>query len=85
MSVLVMVLTKRALVETGEQRSPYKAPARMAPPVQKILISMAEAMLAQITPIVAAVPKEVPVRVETTAHRINVSNIKTDGWISFEA
>ena len=68
-SVLVSSATKRALVETGEQRSPKKTPDKTAPPTRSMGMFMAAAIVVQITPMVAAVPKAVPVRKETAQFR----------------
>ena len=55
----------RELVETGDQRSPKKAPAKIAPPTSMGLSPMVLAMVIHTTPMVAAVPKEVPVSTDT--------------------
>ena len=65
--VPVREATKRTLVDTGEHRSPKKAPERMDPPRSKGEMPRAFPMAAQMTPMVEAVPKEVPVRKETRA------------------
>ena len=65
MLVWVSSETSRALVETGEQRSPKNTPDSTAPPTSTRSTSMVAAMVAQMTPMVAAVPKAVPVRMDT--------------------
>lgn len=65
----------------GEQRSPKKAPDKIAPPVNAGLIPIAFERVMQITPRVAAAPKDVPVRNETRQHSRKVIRIKTDGII----
>ena len=84
-SVPVVSATKSALVETGEQRSPKKAPDRTAPPISRISTPSALPIAEQITPIVAAVPNEVPVRYETAQHRINARGRNAAGRMSFAA
>ena len=84
-SVFVSSLTRIALVETGEQRSPKKIPARIAPPVYIEGIPLLSAMVIQITPMVAALPKEVPVRKETRQHRRKEASSMTDGLHMAEA
>ena len=54
--------TSRALVETGEHLSPQNTPDNIAPPITTGSILNASPMVIQIEPIVAAVPKAVPVR-----------------------
>ena len=51
--VRVSVATSAAADESGEQRSPTKAPAMMAPPTMAGLAFMAVAMVMQMTPMVA--------------------------------
>ena len=77
--------TSRALVDTGEHLSPKKAPDKTAPPVSIGLTPIVEPMEAQITPIVAEVPKDVPVRTESPLLRRKVIRRKTDGRIRVEA
>ena len=62
MPVFVMSATRRALVDTGEHLSPKKMPERMAPPVRAGLMPRALPMVMHITPIVATLPNDVPVR-----------------------
>lgn len=81
MFVSVIAATSRALVDTGEQRSPKKTPERIAPPVSTGETSMAVPIAAQMTPIVAAVPKEVPVRTEITQLSRKVISRKIEGRI----
>ena len=83
-SVCVTSATRVALEETGEQRSPKKAPDRTAPPSKNGGILIVEAMTEQITPMVAAVPKEVPVRKESIAFKRNVIIRNTEGISNLE-
>ena len=85
MSVQVSVETSSALVETGEHRSPKKTPERIEPPVKTGLIPSAEAIVAQTTPIVAAVPNEVPVKKDMAQLSRNVIRRKMEGRISLDA
>ena len=66
--VLVSELIRRALVLIGEHRSPQNAPEITAPPEIRIGMPILLAIVIHITPIVADVPKAVPVRNETKAH-----------------
>ena len=61
-SVFVRSETRSALVETGEHLSPKNTPDSTAPPASTGLIPMDSAIVMDITPTVAALPKEVPVR-----------------------
>jgi hypothetical protein len=81
----VIPATSNALVDTGEHPSPKKAPDKTAPPVSIGLTPIVEPMEAQITPIVAEVPKDVPVRTESPLLRRKVIRRKTDGLIRVEA
>lgn len=85
MFVFVIAATNKALVETGEQRSPKKTPERIAPPVSTGETPIAVPIAAQITPIVAAVPKEVPVSTERPQLSRKLISRKTPGRISLEA
>ena len=76
--VRVSVATSRALVETGEQRSPKYAPDRTAPPVNTAGTPASLATKAQMVPMVAAVPNDVPVRNDMSEHKRNVAS-KTTG------
>ena len=60
----------------GEQRSPKKLPERMAPPVRAGFRPAALDMSIQMTPMVLAVPKEVPVRKDIREHSRNVHSTK---------
>ena len=71
--VWVIVATSKALVDIGEQRSPIYTPAKIAPPAYTAGICILLVMVMQITPMVAAVPKEVPMSIEMKPH-----NKKTD-------
>ena len=62
--VFVRSATRSALVETGEHLSPKNMPESTAPPESIGLMPMAFAIVIQITPIVAALPNDVPVRKE---------------------
>ena len=62
--VFVRSATKSALVDTGEHLSPKKMPESIAPPENTGFTPMAFASVMQMTPMVAAVPKEVPVKNE---------------------
>ena len=85
MLVLVSSLTKSALVEKGEQRSPKNAPERMAPPRSSGFAPSETPMLMQITPMVAAVPKEVPVSTEIPQFKRKDTSRMTSGRSSFAA
>ena len=65
----------------GKQRSPKYTPERIAPPVIHEGIPSAEAIVAHTTPIVAAVPRAVPVRTEIRQFRRNVISKNVDGFI----
>lgn len=80
-----MSATRSALVDTGEQRSPKYTPESIAPPTSRISTFMAAPMVPQMTPMVAAVPKEVPVSTDTRQFRRNVMRIRMDGRISTDA
>ena len=81
-SVSVRAETSRALVDMGEHRSPKKDPDRMAPAASTGDSPMAVAMVMQMVPTVAAVPKEVPVRKDMAVHRRKASRGKAAGEIS---
>ena len=81
-SVRVTSDTKRVLVDTGEQRSPKKAPDMIAPPAITGLTPIVWAMAIQIAPMVAAVPKAVPIRKDTRQFNKKARRIKMDGVIS---
>ena len=81
MSVLVRLHISWALDDMGEQRSPKKLPERMAPPVRRGLRPAALEMSIQMTPMVLAVPKEVPVRKDMAEHRRKVQSTKYLGFI----
>ena len=83
--VFVSSLTKSALVENGEQRSPKKAPERMAPPRSSGLAPAETPMAMQMTPMVAAVPNEVPVSTESAQFNRNETSRITSGRKSFAA
>ena len=61
----------------GNRRTPV--PARIAPPVRKGGIPILLAIVIQITPMVAALPKEVPVRKEIRQHRRKDASSITEG------
>ncbi len=83
MFVFVIVATRSALVETGEHLSPKYAPATMAPPVSKGETPRVCAIVLHITPIVAAVPKAVPVRKDKRQLSKKVISKNIDGEINF--
>ena len=83
--VFVSSLTKSALVEKGEQRSPKNAPDRMAPPRSRGLVPAEIPMLMQMTPMVAEVPKEVPVSTEIPQQSRKETSRMTSGRSSFAA
>ena len=84
-SVFVSSETSNALVETGEQRSPKRTPESIAPPAITGFMFIEYAIVMQMTPIVAAEPKDVPIRNETPQQRRNVISTKTLGFMSFTA
>ena len=63
----------------GDQRSPKKAPASAAPPASSSGTPIPEAIETQMEPIVAAVPKDVPVMTETRQQSRKVMRTKRDG------
>ena len=67
-SVSVNSLIKCAPDDIGEQRSPKNIPERMAPPAYTAGIFILFANVIQIMPIVAALPKAVPIRNDTKQH-----------------
>mgnify|MGYP007066589739 CR=1 FL=1 len=69
-------------MDTGEHRSPKKIPDTTAPPVNSGFTPMADPMVIQTTPMVAAVPKDVPVSTETAQFNKKLSSKKPEGWIS---
>jgi len=80
-----MDATRSALVDTGEHLSPKNMPDNTAPPVKTGLTFIAAPKDAQITPIVAALPKDVPVSIDIPLFNKKVIRRKTDGWISCDA
>lgn len=72
MSVRVSVATRSALVDMGEHLSPKYAPDKIAPPVSQSGTPKFSAIAAQMTPIVAAVPNAVPIKVEMSPQSQNV-------------
>lgn len=83
--VFVISAIKSAEVETGEHLSPKYAPERIAPPQIAGDTPMALPTLMQMTPMVAAVPIDVPVRTETSAQRENVAGRNSSGVRASEA
>ena len=83
--VRVRVQVKSALVDIGEQRSPKKAPPKIAPPRYTGLIPITLPILIVITPMVAAVPKEVQVKSESRQFKRNVITKKAPGLIKLPA
>ena len=82
--VLVKPATNKALVDIGEQRSPKYMPEREAPPSRAGSIPMILPIVMQMTPIVAIVPKDVPVRNDTKQFRRKVMSKKTLGIMTIE-
>ena len=80
-SVLVSSDIRSALVETGEHLSPKSEPASIAPPTITGFIPIDFAIVIHITPIVAEVPKDVPIRNETRQLSKNVISTKISGVI----
>src|SRR5574344_1140275 len=80
-SVSVKVQVSSALVDIGEQRSPKKAPPKIAPPRYTGLMPITLPMLMVITSMVAAVPKEVPVSRDNRQLSKKVMTKKAPGWI----
>ena len=62
--VFVRSATKRALVDTGEHLSPKKIPESIAPPENIGFTPIAFESVIHMMPMVAALPKEVPVKKE---------------------
>ncbi len=83
--VRVMVATRRALVETGDMRSPTYAPERMAPPMSTGSTPIVTPIVMQITPMVAAVPNDVPVSSESRALSRNAARIIVRGLTAYDA
>ena len=83
--VFVRSATRRALVDTGEHRSPKNMPERIAPPESMGFTSMAFAIVIHITPVVAAVPKDVPVRKEIKELTMKTIARKDDGFMNGRA
>ena len=77
--VLVSVATSAALDDMGEQRSPKKLPERMAPPMRAGLTPMAVPMAMQMTPMVAAVPNELPMSIDMPQHKRKVAGTRVVG------
>ena len=84
-SVLVSSQIRFAPDDIGEQRSPKKMPERIAPPVYITGMRILLAKVMQITPIVAALPKAVPIRNDTTQHSTNVISTIACGTANIEA
>ena len=85
MLVPVSSATSSALVETGEQRSPKKLPERTAPPSHSGSAPMERPTVMQMAPMVAAVPKEVPVSMETPQFKRNVITTMVSGRMASTA
>ncbi len=83
--VCVTTRTSKALVESGEQRSPKYAPESTAPPQTNASAPIEFASVMHTTPIVAAVPNAVPVRNDITPHSKNVASGATCGLKNGEA
>ena len=78
-SVFVRPATRRAEPLIGLMRSPKKEPARIAPPARTLSAPIADAIVMQMTPIVAAVPVEVPMRVDMRQQTRKVMRMKMPG------
>ena len=76
LKILVFVnwLIRCAPDDIGEQRSPKNIPERMAPLAYTAGIFILFANVIQITPIVAALPKAVPIKNDTKQHNKKVSS-----------
>ena len=77
--VSVTEATRIALLESGEHLSPKKQPEITAPPLITGLTPAVPAIVILITPIVAAVPNEVPVIKETRQFIKKMVTIRIDG------
>ena len=77
--VRVMVATSAAADDSGEQRSPTKEPARIAPPTMAALAFMAVAMVMQMTPTVAEAAYELPVTIDMNAQRRKLTTTRVSG------
>ena len=84
-SVCVSSETRSALVETGEHLSPKYEPPKTAPPIITGSMPNDFAIVMQMTPIVADVPKAVPVKKDIAQHRRKVSITNISGLIIKEA
>lgn len=70
-----------ALVDTGEQRSPKKAPDKTAPPASTGDTPMEAAAVMHTAPIVAAAPKDVPMSADTALSSRNDVMTSVPGWM----
>lgn len=70
-----------ALVDTGEQRSPKKAPDKTAPPASTGDTPMEAAAVMHTAPIVAAAPKDVPMSADTALASRNDVMTSVPGWM----
>ena len=71
--------TSAALLDMGEQRSPKKLPLRMAPAMRASLVPIALPTAMQTTPVVAAAPKELPIRNDITAQSRKLATTSVAG------
>lgn len=76
---MVRLATSIADPLIGLQRSPKKQPARIAPPARTLSAPRVEASVMQITPMVAAVPVEVPISVDIRQQARKLIRMKIDG------
>ena len=74
--VWVKAQTSWALDDIGDARSPKKIPESTAPPLKSGSKPSTSESIMQMTPTVPAVPKEVPVKKETTEQSKNVQRTK---------
>lgn len=80
--VSVSSLTSSALVDMGDALSPKYAPDTIAPPRSTGSAPIAIPIVMLITPMVAAVPKAVPVSSETPQFSIKLMSTTVLGCIS---
>ena len=80
-SVFVRSATSSALVDTGEHLSPKNTPERIAPPASIGFIPIASDIVMHMTPTVAALPNDVPVRKDMSELTMNTAPRNHSGWI----
>ena len=83
-SVFVMSAISSALVDTGEHLSPKKIPDITAPPVSTGESPSAFPAVIEITPMVAALPNDVPVRNDTSELMMNAAGRNQEGEIALK-